>query len=278
MAGRDAASSVPPDEGTPPPDRVGPDLPAALDIAAGPIAFETAPLSRRRTFPTALVVVAIAAVLGAALLKPWGGSTDAKGEAGGIAVAATSPAATDAVGGDAAASSAPGAPAGSAEGAVGSSDVPAPETLALIVTRLAADAGAWGIGVGGAGPRLVRDDPWTEWQPIDPVAGASYPRDLVRWPGTDLCLGVPQLYDRPSLLAVTVPPGLEPDWRILTWRSDGTTIAPLTTLRQVSPPGNRQISYLEYPGTTPWPDGRYEFHVVSGDHILAMTVCLTRLG
>ncbi|MFI5227394.1 MAG: hypothetical protein ACHQ3P_12050, partial [Candidatus Limnocylindrales bacterium] len=158
-------------------------------------------------------------------------------------------------------------------------DVPAPETLAVIVTRLAADAGAWGLGGGGAGPRLGSDHPWTQWQAIDPVPGAAYPRDLLRWPGTDLCLGVPQLYDRPSLLAVTVPPGLQPDWRIITWRSDGSTISPLsTTLRQVSPPGNRQISYLEYPGTTPWPDGRYEFHIVSGDHVLAMTVCLSRLS
>ncbi|MFI5226195.1 MAG: hypothetical protein ACHQ3P_05920, partial [Candidatus Limnocylindrales bacterium] len=198
MARLGGAPSMPPDDGRAPLDGIGPDLPA------GPVSFETAPLSRRRTFPTVLVVVAIAAVLGAALLKPWGGSADPTAGAGTLAGRTASPAATDGAGDGADASSAAGVAAGPDDGTVGPPDVPAPETLAVIVTRLAADAGAWGIGVGGAGPRLVRDDPWTQWQAIDPVPGAAYPRDLLRWPGTDLCLGVPQLYDRPSLLAVTV--------------------------------------------------------------------------
>ena len=66
-----------------------------------------------------------------------------------------------------------GAAAGPTDETVGSADRPAPETLAVIVSRLAAKAGAWGIGEGGAGPRLIRDDPWTEWQAVDPVAGAA---------------------------------------------------------------------------------------------------------
>ncbi len=276
MAGRGVAPSVPPDDGRARHDRLEPD-PAALDVPSGPIAFEAVPLSRRRTLPTVLVVAAIAAVLGAAVLKPWGGSPGSSSEAAVVGASAV-PAASGPVDGGQEGSPALGATAGPTDETVGSGDAPAPETLAVIVSRLAAKAGAWGIGEGGAGPRLVRDDPWTEWQAVDPVAGAAYPRDLLRWPGTDLCLGVPQFYDRPALLAVTVPPGLQPDWRILTWRSDGTTISPLTILRQVSPPGNRQISYLEYPDTTPWPDGRYEFHIVSGDHILAMTVCLSELS
>jgi hypothetical protein len=247
---------------------IGEDVPAA-----GAVSFETAPLARqRRTVPPAAVVLVMAAVLAVAVAKPWGDGTTTASPVpvAGIAASAAATGAMD---------SSPFARlvGGPVDGPQSRTAVPAPETFAVIVTQLAADAGEWGIGVGGSGPRLSRDEPWTEWQPIDPVAGAPYPRDLLRWPGTDLCLGVPRLYDGPSLLAVTVPPGLRPDWRILSWRSDGTTISSLsTTLHQVSPPGNRQISYLEYPDNARWPQGRYEFHVVSGDHVVAMTICLVR--
>jgi hypothetical protein len=258
--------------------RIGDDVPAA-----GPVSFETAPLARpRRTMPAVAVVLVIAAVLAVAVVKPWGdGSTAAS-----LAPLAGGPAATAAGlgGADASASAAISTGAsvdgsGDGSGTVGSALEPAPppETLATIVHRLVTREGSWGIGVGGEGPRLIRDDLWVEWAPLDPVDAGSIPDDLSRWPGTDLCGGVPVLFDRPYILAVTVPPGLPPDWRILAWRTDGVTIDDLSTaVRQVSPPGNRQISYLEFPNNAIWPDGRYEFHVVAGDHVLAMTVCLSR--
>jgi hypothetical protein len=156
---------------------------------------------------------------------------------------------------------------------------PSPETIDLIVARFVKEAGSWGVGSGGSGPRMVRDDPWTDWAPVKPVSSGSLPDNLVVWPGTGICHDTPILFDRPVLMAVTVPGGLMPDWRVVGWWTDGVSTTDLTgTIRQISPPGNRTITYLERTDSAPWPSGRYEFHVVSGDHELALTVCLGSNG
>jgi hypothetical protein len=146
-------------------------------------------------------------------------------------------------------------------------------TVDQIVHGLASRSGTWGVGAGGTGPRLVRDDPWTDWVAVEPVA-VDGPAIAV-WPDTGLCRATPVLLDRPSLVAVTVPPGLAPDWRLETYWSNGPTIVRLDgRVRQVSPPGNRGISYLEQVDGSDWPDGRYEFRVLAGDHATSLTVCI----
>ena len=143
-----------------------------------------------------------------------------------------------------------------------------------IVAQLAPLSGTWGVGTGGNGPRLVRDEPWTDWAPVDP--GPSWQgTSLTLWPDTGLCMSAPQLLSHPILVAITVPTGLAPDWRVGAWWTDGTQTSSLDgTIRQVSPPGNRGISYLERVDHAPWPDGRYEFDVQAGDHRISLTACI----
>ncbi|HYC07118.1 MAG TPA: hypothetical protein VEG29_04270, partial [Candidatus Binatia bacterium] len=211
-------------------------------------------------------------------VKPWGGASPPPDLGGSPPGPSLAPAAAGPAGGIEQGISSIGDAAANADEAAGFQSPPDPDTLAFLVQRLSGSGGGWGVGVGGEGPRLIRDDPWTEWLAIDPVTAGALPDDLARWPGTDLCGGVPEYFTRPSIVAVTVPDGLAPDWRIDAWRNDGGTTTPLAgSVIQVSPPGNRTISYLEYPENAPWPDGRYEFHIVSGDHTLAMSICLSRL-
>jgi hypothetical protein len=145
---------------------------------------------------------------------------------------------------------------------------------AQIVHDLAARSGAWGVGVGGNGPRLVREEPWTDWAAVDPgVAWGG--TSLTLWPDTGLCMSAPRLLDRPSLVAITVPSGLVPDWRVAGWWTDGSDTASLEGIvRQISPPGNRRITYLERVDGARWPDGRYEFDIQAGDHRSSLTVCI----
>lgn len=153
-------------------------------------------------------------------------------------------------------------------------NAPDPEITARIVHDLTDRAGAWGVGDGGDGPRLIREEPWTDWAAVDP--GPSWNgTSLTLWPDTGLCMGAPALPSHPSLLAITVPTGLVPDWTVATWWQDGTGIRPLAGLvRQISPPGNRGIAYLERIDHGSWPVGRYEFDVLAGDHHTSLTACI----
>ena len=153
--------------------------------------------------------------------------------------------------------------ANQAEGAVGS---------------LAAHAGTWGVGNAGVGPRMLRDEPWSDWTPVvaEVVDG---PAHVTVWPGTDLCAEYPRIYDLPTLVAITMPRDVAPDPDLRGWWVDQGKVASLDgSIVQVSPPGNRGISYLERVDQAPWPPGRYEFHVVVGTRSVALTVCLTRRG
>jgi hypothetical protein len=76
-------------------------------------------------------------------------------------------------------------------------------------------------------------------------------------------------------MVITVPPGLVPDWKVATWWQDGSGIRSLAGLvRQISPPGNRGIAYLERIDHGQWPPGRYEFDVLAGDHRISLTACI----
>jgi hypothetical protein len=148
-------------------------------------------------------------------------------------------------------------------------------TIAAIVRDLARRSGAWGVGTGGSGPRMVRDDPWFDWAPVEPAsdAGAGGAR-LAIWPDSGLCTETPSLLGGPRLVAVTAPRGILPDWHLVGWWSNGSQIASLDGIvRQVSPAGNRGISYLERLDGGLWPDGRYEFRVVAGTNVTSLVVC-----
>jgi hypothetical protein len=126
---------------------------------------------------------------------------------------------------------------------------------------------------------MLRDEPWSDWTAatVEVVDGA--PAHVATWPDTDVCAGYPTVYDRPTLVAVTTPRDVAPDRVLRGWWTDGANVASLDgSVVQISPPGNRGIGYLERLDQSPWPPGRYEFHVVAGETSVAMTVCLTRRG
>ncbi len=148
------------------------------------------------------------------------------------------------------------------------------EVTDRIVRDLAPHSGAWGVGNGGNGNRLLGKGPWTQWIAVDP--GPSWGgTSLTLWPDTGLCMSAPRLVGSPSLVAITVPSALVPDWRVAGWWNDGSETVPLDgVVRQISPPGNRGIAYLERVDRAQWPDGRYEFDVQAGDHHASLTVCI----
>ena len=140
-------------------------------------------------------------------------------------------------------------------------------------------SGTWGVGNAGVGPRMLREEPWSDWVAAGPESVDGGPLHVAIWPGSSLCQGFPTIYDQPSLVAVTTPADVVPDWLLVGWWTDGQRLAPLEgSVRQVSPAGNRGISYLERTDRAQWPPGRYEFHVIAGDQTVALTVCITRRG
>ena len=144
---------------------------------------------------------------------------------------------------------------------------------------LVAHAGAWGVGTAGVGPRMLRDEPWSDWTPATAEISDGMPHHIAIWPGTGVCAGYPTIYDRPTLVAVTTPQGVAPDRVLRGWWTNGANVASLEgSVVQISPPGNRGIGYLERLDQAPWPPGRYEFIVVAGGSSVTLTVCLTRRG
>ena len=120
-------------------------------------------------------------------------------------------------------------------------------------------------------------EPWTDWAAATPEAVDGGPLHILMWPGTSLCDGYPTINDRPSLVAVTTAADLVPGWRLVGWWTNGHKVGALKgSVRQVSPAGQSGISYLERTDRARWPSGRYEFHVIAGDRVEALTVCITR--
>ncbi|MFL5674666.1 MAG: hypothetical protein ACJ779_06650 [Chloroflexota bacterium] len=233
----------------------------------------------RRRPAAALVIAAI--VVAAVLLKPW----DQPKAPSAVVVPSTAPAA--------AVISPP--PVGLDGGPLAAEPVASPtwpsarnpSLLAAQTSKeaegalgsLVEHAGTWGIGTAGVGPRMLREEPWSDWTPATAEIVNSLPVHVASWPDTDLCAGYPTIYDQPTLVAITTPQDVAPDRVLRGWWTDGANVAPLAgSVVQISPPGNRGIGYLERLDQAPWPRGRYEFHVVAGDRSVSMTVCLTRRG
>ena len=165
-----------------------------------------------------LVVLAVGVFLGVVLVKPWVTPPTTPVEAG---IASQRPVASPAFAviriqpapvvtpvwpAAAVASKHAASTATEAEGALG---------------ELALHAGAWGVGAAGVGPRMLRDEPWTDWAAVTPESVDGGPLHILMWPGTSLCDGYPTINDRPSLVAVTTAADLEPSWRLVGWWTDG---------------------------------------------------------
>jgi hypothetical protein len=233
---------------------------------------------RRR--PLVAIVVAIV-IVATVLVKPWAGDDAKSGVVRLTSVpadAVASPAATiaDPQAADLGPAPDPTWPASRAATALATQTANQAEGALRSLVR---HAGTWGVGNAGVGPRMLRDDPWTDWTPVDPEIVDGPPAHIAIWPGTDLCAAYPTIYDRPTLIAITMPRDVAPDRDLLGWWADDGRVASLDgSIVQVSPPGNRGISYLERVDRAPWPPGRYEFHVVVASGSVALTVCLTRRG
>jgi hypothetical protein len=123
---------------------------------------------------------------------------------------------------------------------------------------------------------LVREEPWVDWAPVAPEEVDGPPAHIAVRPGTDLCLGYPVIFDRPTVVALTTPLHLDPAELPVGWWTDGGRVASLTgSIRELTP-GSTGIGYLERVDRAPWPAGRYEFHIETGGRTLALTVCLAR--
>ena len=149
-----------------------------------------------------------------------------------------------------------------------------PGLESAIVAELASRSGVWGVGNGGVGPRLVRDEPWTDWAPVEP-GPAWNGGSLTLWPDTGLCMSVPRLLSHPSVVAITVPAGPTTDLAMTAWWQDGSGIRTLAGLtRQVAAPERQGVAYFERIDRAPWPVGRYEFDIQAGGRQVSLTSCI----
>jgi hypothetical protein len=229
------------------------------------------PLSGRHRGRPAVVAAAMVAVLTLALAKPWGSDPAADpvlsplpNAAGGVAgatprasVVPTEP-----------------PPAWPAVATILPQSV-SPTTIQGAAALLVVRAGAWGVGAGGSGPRLIRDEIWADWVAVTPRP-VSARAQLETTTAGQLCAGLPTLVDRPSVIAVTAPAGLPPAaWHLVGWWSDGGPSTPLDpSVRQVTFPGAAGVSVLERADQAMWPSGRYEFQLSAGRTMVALSVCL----
>ncbi len=242
---------------------------------------ERVPIGRRHDRKVPAAVAALLVVLAIVISKPWAGTTPSASlpPAG---LVAPNPDPTPALTAGPAPAALAGVPAASGWPAAASParfDATAASQAEMAIGLLSVHSGTWGVGNSGVGPRLLRDEPWFDWAAVSPQVASDAPSHVGTSPDTPVCAGLATIYDRPSLVAITAPSELVPDWRLVGWWTDGTAVAPLNgSIRQVSPAGNRGISYLERTDRAPWPPGRYEFHVIAGRTTVALTICLTPRG
>jgi hypothetical protein len=228
--------------------------------------YEVAPVARAHRWRLALVAVVLLLGVAVALAKPWSGPSAVS------LVATPKPAPT--VPTSQAAQSVAG---GSGWPALASlrPDSTNPTSTATAIRFLGARAGTWGVGDGGSGPRLIRDEVWTDWTALTPGASTALPNVLSTGMSVGTCAGLPLLADRPSVVAVTASAAIGSGWRLTAWWSNGHEVLSISgSVRQVSLPGVGGVEYLERLDEAPWPDGRYELHVTTGHRTYALSVCI----
>lgn len=243
--------------------------------------MEPAPIGRSTDRKVPATLVAIVILLAVVVVKPWAGSAVEPATAPAIEHLAPSPAISGLIPSPDAASPVPAAADPPAPGwpvkdgplvAASSSASEAEESIVAVATR----ARTWGVASAGLGPRLTRDEPWADWTGVVPEITGDVPRHVVMWPGTSLCQGLPAVDDRGTMIALTAPAAFGSGDRVVGWYTDGARSAALDgSVRQVSPEGGGAVSYLERIDRSPWPAGRYEFHLIVGYGTVGLTVCLT---
>ena len=247
-------------------------------------AYEVRPVTigRRSATRPALALGLVAVLIGLVVVKPWGwiGEPHSPAVANAPTVEPTPPgsaAPTAAVTPGAPIPTTPGWPAVAQAGDL--LEDPG-SRLPLAIGSLARRSGTWGVGDAGLGPRIQREEPWADWVPVKPeTATDDGPIFVVLWPGTGICAGVPRLLDQPLFFAVTSSPDLPVDRRLEAWWTDGGRVASLDgSLHQITPVGDRGISYLVRNDDAAWPAGRYEFHVEGGGRTYAVTICIPAEG
>lgn len=248
--------------------------------------YEIAPARLGRSSPRrglgAVVVVAV--FLGLAIIKPWGGTSGPDPwPSSPVSVRAEATSSTPAPSLAAVARRVATPPEAEPSWPIDLNHTTANDPSALVaqeaIKSLTIHSGLWGVGDAGVGPRLLRDEPWSDWAAVAPEPSSEPPDRIVKWPGTSLCDGYPTINDKPLVVAVTAPVDTVPNFRMVGWWTDGGRVASLAgSVRQAVPSGASGIRYLERVDQRPWPAGRYEFHVFAGNEIIALTVCISRLS
>ena len=148
-------------------------------------------------------------------------------------------------------------------------DSPTNGVFRTIVADLAPRSGEWGVGTGGPDGGGA-EGAWVEWRVVTP---AVEDRSIEIKPPPS-CTGREGV--RAGLLVgLTVPAALPPDWRVETIRFDGRGRSVLdSSIRQVSPPGNRGITYLIRSDGSAWPGGAYRFRIMTSTHSIGVDACL----
>ena len=141
-----------------------------------------------------------------------------------------------------------------------------------VLGSLAQHSGTWGVGASGIGPHNEAE-PWAEWTAITPIAVASS-SVVPRYPSRSMCDGVASLPADPLFIAISHEADVPADRRVLGWYWDDGTPTPVAgAIHQVTT-GDRGIAYVIRNDRSSWPAGRYEFELVAGPDVVALTVCL----
>ena len=263
----------------------------------GAVAFEVAPLGRRRgrrLDPGWIVAALIVALLLAAIAHPWQSSSPASAVVPSPGPPSRAPI-PSLVAGDEPAASADSSSAPVQVVEQNQSSAPAPlADLAIDILDLAGNQGQWGVGVGASvGPPLqpaltipalgvATDQAWWAWIGVRPSrvdAAAGGAADAIeRLPVSDLCSDVPDLPTGAQVLVVTTPFGTPVGiqvqaWHEVGWHDEPRDIEPLPGVTGLIPRQTGGVTYLQLADGKTWPDGRYELDVdgPSGTHL---TVCL----
>jgi hypothetical protein len=243
---------------------------------------EPAPVGRSRSRRLPFAIGGVAIMLAIVIAKPWAGPDQTHEGRTAEPPSAAATHATDAAPSATAQTAAVDIPAPTdpvwptstvSPGGATSASTEAEGALPMLHRR----GGTWGVGVTGVGPRLIRDEPWYEWTQVDPEVVDGPPAHIAIWPGTDLCTGLPTIYDHPTVVVITMPVGVEAGSRLAGWWTDGGRAASIDdSVLLVASDDASGVASVERLDRAPWPVGRYEFHVESGGRTVALTVCLTR--
>ncbi len=147
----------------------------------------------------------------------------------------------------------------------------ASRAIEAMVARLVVHSGDWGVGSAAweTGSGSTPGSASSDWRPVEAIVEDSAAA-LTSRPS---CPPAPTL-PRGTLIALTVPRSISPDWRAEVIRFDGAASAVLPGVRQVSPPGNRGITYLERADGSKWLNGAYRFRILTPARSVSLVACL----